>query len=59
MFLTFSTVWLALPLFPLLLGLGFGLAKFASVAVLPLVSLPLAWLCGAGALFASRHGVRN
>jgi hypothetical protein len=42
--------WLAVPLLPLLLGLAFGLAKLASVAVLPLVSLPLAWLCGAGAL---------
>jgi hypothetical protein len=42
--------WLALPLLPLLWGLGFGLAKFSSVAVLPLVSLPLAWLCGGAAL---------
>ncbi|MEO8179263.1 MAG: hypothetical protein ABI895_10560, partial [Deltaproteobacteria bacterium] len=39
-----------LSLLPALAGLSFGLAKYATVAILPLASLLLAWLCGAAAL---------
>ncbi|MEY2931261.1 MAG: hypothetical protein RL033_2010 [Pseudomonadota bacterium] len=40
----------ALLLVPLVAGLSFGLAKFASVAILPLASLGVAWLTGAAAM---------
>jgi hypothetical protein len=43
-------LWLALAALPVLAGLGFGLAKYASLAILPLASLGLAWGCGAAAL---------
>jgi hypothetical protein len=43
-------LWLALAALPVLGGLGLCLAKFASLAILPLASLVLAWACGAAAL---------
>jgi len=43
-------LWVALAVVALLGGISFCLAKYATVAVLPLGSLLLAWLCGAAAL---------